>query len=209
MNNIFARKIGMTSLFDEKGNKVGVTVLEVLSSEVLQIKTNKSDGYDALVVGFVPLKEKFAKKTQLGLFKKAGVQPVRCIREIRVSDLSSYSVGQKLSLSEFSDAKVVDIIGMSKGRGFAGTIKRHHFRRGRETHGNKNHREPGSVGNHTYPAKVFKGKRMAGQMGAERVTVKNLKVFSVDAERNLFLVNGAVPGPNNATLGIKKVKLGK
>ena len=210
MNTIFAKKIGMTSIFDDKGHKLGVTVLESFPAKVLQIKTTDNDGYNALVLGFGPRKEKHTRKPQMGLFKKAGLaSPVRYIRESTATDCSQYKVGQEVGLDVFKDVKLVDIIGVSKGRGFAGTIKRHHFRRGRETHGNKSHRDPGSVGNHTYPAKVFKGKKMAGHMGDGRVTVKNLEIVSMDKDQNLLVVKGSVPGGGNAILGVRKVNKGK
>lgn len=204
MDNIFAKKIGMTSIFDAKGQRVGVTVLEAFPAKVLQIKSRESDGYDALVVGFGARKEKHTRKPQMGVFKKASVQPARYIREASASDCSQFKVGQDVGLENFKDVKLVDIIGMSKGHGYMGCIKRHHFSRGRETHGNKQHRDPGSVGNHTYPAKVFKGKRMAGHMGHTRITVKNLEVMSVVAEQNLLMIKGSVPGPINAVLNIRK-----
>ena len=204
MDTIFAKKIGMTSVFDGKGQRMGVTVLETFPMKVLQIKTKDLDGYDALVVGFQGCKEKHARKPQHGLFKKAGVPPVRHIRETRAPDCSAYKVGQEVGLDQFKDVKAVDIIGLSKGHGYMGCIKRHHFRRGRETHGNKQHRDPGSVGNHTYPAKVFKGKKMAGHMGFTRITVKNLKVMNMVTEKNLLVVIGSVPGPNNAVLDVRK-----
>jgi large subunit ribosomal protein L3 len=209
MNTVFGKKVGMTSLFDEKGHKVPVTVLEVFPTRVLQIKTDKTDGYPALVLGFGAIKEKKALRPQLGLFKKVNCAPVKYIRETDGVDIAAFQVGQELGLSAFGDVTMVDVSAVSKGKGFAGTIKRHHFMRGRETHGNKNHREPGSIGNHSDPAKVWKGKRMAGQMGNVERTAKNLKVIKIMTDKNLLIVKGSVPGANHGLVDITKVNGGK
>ena len=209
MNTVFGKKVGMTSLFDDKGQKVPVTVLEVLPTRVLQIKTPKTDGYPALVVGFGAIKEKKVRRPRAGLFKKVNCPPVKYLRETDVSDVAAYQVGQELNLAAFGAVSTVDVSAVSKGKGFAGTIKRHHFMRGRETHGNKNHREPGSIGNHSDPAKVWKGKKMAGQMGNVTRTVKNLKVIKIMTDKNLLIVKGSVPGANNGLVDITKVNGGK
>lgn len=209
MNKVFGKKVGMTSLFDEKGRKVPVTVLEVFPTRVLQIKTDKTDGYRALVVGFGPIKEKKVRRPQAGVFKKVNCAPVRYIRETGVPDVAAFQVGQELNLSALGEVKIVDVAAISKGKGFAGTIKRHHFMRGRETHGNKNHREPGSIGNHSDPAKVWKGKKMAGQMGNAHRTVKNLSVIKILTDKNLLIVKGSVPGANNGLVDITKTNGGK
>ncbi|MFH0921716.1 MAG: 50S ribosomal protein L3 [Fibrobacterota bacterium] len=209
MNKVFGKKVGMTSLFNEKGQKVPVTVLEVFPTRVMQIKTDKTDGYRALVVGFGGIKEKKIRSPQAGLFKKINCAPVRYLRETCADDAAAFQVGQELNLAAFGTASIVDVSAVSKGKGFAGTIKRHHFMRGRETHGNKNHREPGSIGNHSDPAKVWKGKKMAGQMGNVHRTVKNLQVVKIMVDKNLLLVKGSVPGANNSLVDITKTNGGK
>jgi large subunit ribosomal protein L3 len=205
LNRIFGKKIGMTTLFDDKGQKMAVTVVQVLPSKVLQIKTKKTDGYDALVVGFDSCKEKGVTKARLGIFKKANVPAMREMREMKADDVSKFQVGQEIGAESFESVKMVNVEGVSKGRGFAGVIKRHHFQRGRETHGNKMHREGGSIGQHTDPARVWKGKRMAGHLGNAHCTVRNIEIVSVVKEKNLIVLRGAVPGCNNRLVDIVKV----
>ncbi|OGJ88077.1 MAG: 50S ribosomal protein L3 [Candidatus Raymondbacteria bacterium RifOxyA12_full_50_37] len=204
LNKVFAKKIGMTSVFNSEGQRLGVTVLQAFPLKILQIKTKEHDGYNALVVGFNRCREKSIRAPQRGLLKKAGSDPVRCIAETTADDFSKYSVGQEVGLDAFTGVSKVDISGTSKGRGFAGGIKRHHFHRGRETHGNKMHREGGSIGQHTDPSNVWKGKRMAGRMGGKPATVRNVEIFSIDTEKNIIIIEGAVPGANSGVINITR-----
>jgi large subunit ribosomal protein L3 len=205
MERIFGQKIGMTSLFNDKGEQVGVTLIEVFLTRVLQIKTEARDGYNALVLGFGARREKHVRSPQKGLFKKVNCPPVKHIRETSADDCAKFQVGQELGLKDFGEVKQVHVRAVSKGRGFAGTIKRHHFQRGRETHGNKNHREPGSIGQHSYPAKVFKGRRMAGHQGDALTTVRNMEVVQCVPDKNLLVVKGSVPGAKNNLVCITKI----
>jgi len=209
MNQVFGKKIGMTSLFNDKGEKVGVTVLQVYPTKVLQIKTKEKDGYEALVLGFGTKKEKRVRKPQSGLFKKVNTAPVKHIREVTAEDYTQYEVGQDVGLEQFGEVSSVHVAGVSKGKGFAGTIKRYHFGRGRETHGNKNHRAPGSIGQCAQPGKVWKGQKLPGQMGAKRTTVRNLDVVRIISEKNLIVVKGSVPGSKNSLVPITKVNAEK
>jgi large subunit ribosomal protein L3 len=205
VNKIFGKKVGMTTLFDDKGQRMAVTVVQVLPSKVVQIKTKKTDGYDAVVVGFDLCKEKGVTKPRLGAFKKANVPAMRHLREAKPDDISKFQVGQEIGLEAFEGVKLVNVEGVSKGRGFSGVIKRHNFQRGRETHGNKMHREGGSIGQHTDPARVWKGKRMAGQLGNAPCTIQNIEVVRVMKEKGLIVLRGAVPGCNNRLVDIVKV----
>lgn len=209
VNTIFGKKVGMTSIYDDKGQKMAVTVVLVFPTKVLQIKTKKSDGYDALVVGYDPCKEKLVNKPRLGAFKKANVKPMRYIRELKTDDVSKFQVGQEIGAESFENVKNVHVEGVSKGRGFSGVIRRHKFQRGRETHGNTMHREGGSIGQHTDPAGVWKGKKMAGQLGNTRCTVRNLEIVQILKDKNLIVIRGAIPGCNNRLVDIVKVNGGK
>jgi large subunit ribosomal protein L3 len=204
INKIFAKKIGMTTWFDDNGKRTPVTVVEVVSAKVVQIKKVEKEGYNALVLGFSGIEERKVNKPRMAVFKKAGISPMRFLKEVRLDDVSSYAVGQDVGLDSFGDVSNVHVVGVSKGLGFTGVIKKHNFQRGRETHGNKMHREGGSIGNHTDPAKVWKGKKMAGHHGNARVTVKNIKVVKVIPEKKLILLRGAVPGSNNNYVDILK-----
>ncbi len=205
VNKIFGKKVGMTSLYDDKGHKIAVTVVSVLPSKVLQIKTKKTDGYDALVVGYEQCKEKALVKPLLGIYKKANSGPMRYIREMHADDITQYQVGQEIGAESFENIKMVNVEGVSKGRGFAGVIKRHNFQRGRETHGNTMHREGGSIGQHTDPARVWKGKKMAGHLGNAHCTIRNIEIVQVIKDKNLIVLRGAVPGCNNRLVDIVKV----
>lgn len=188
-----ARKCGMTRIFTEAGESVPVTVLEVLPNRVTAIKTEESDGYNAVQVTTGTKKTSRLNKAEEGLFKKAGVAPGRGLWEIGTAE--GIEVGSELTVTQFEENSLVDVVGTSIGKGFAGTIKRHNFRGQRQTHGNSlSHRVPGSIGQNQTPGRVFPGKKMAGHMGDARVTTQNLRVVKVDAERNLLLVKGAVPG---------------
>jgi large subunit ribosomal protein L3 len=206
MTGILGRKIGMTSIFDEKGASIPCTVIEAGPCFVTQIKTKDRDGYDALQVGFVDKKEKRVNRPMAGHFKKSGVTAKRLVKEFRGVDVSKYQVGAEVSVGTvFSKGDVVSVIGTSKGRGFQGVVKRHHFGGGFRTHGQSDReRAPGSIGSSSYPSRVFKGMRMAGRMGGTRVTVKNLQVVGIIPESNIILIMGSVPGYNNSFVEIQK-----
>ena len=197
---VIGRKVGMTQVFAEDGTMVPVSVLADEPNTVTLLRTQEQDGYTAVQVGEGTART--TTKPRAGQLKD--LPKVRDVREFRVDDVADYEVGQTLDVSLFEDGESVDITGTSKGKGFAGTIKRHHFRRGPETHGSDSHRAPGSVGGGTYPGKVFRGTPMAGHMGHERVTVKNATIVRTDSERNLLLVKGPVPGPRNALVVVRK-----
>ncbi len=197
---IIGRKVGMTQVFAEDGTMVPVSVVAVEPNTVTDLRTLERDGYSAVQVGAGTARK--LTKPRLGQLKD--LPRVRDVREFRVDDVSGYTVGQTLDVGLFEEGESVDITGTSKGKGFAGTIKRHHFRRGPETHGSDSHRAPGSIGGGTYPGKVFKGTPMAGHMGHERTTVKHATIVRTDAERNLLLVKGPVPGARNALIVVRK-----
>jgi len=203
VSTILGRKIGMTQVWDEDDNVVPVTVIQAGPCTVSQVKTKETDGYDAVQIGFGDIKAKKVNKPMAGHFAKAGVQPMRYLREVRVEDGSEYKPGDQITVEAFADVKAVDVTGTSKGKGFQGTIKRWNFSRGPMTHGSRNQRKPGSIGQCAYPARVRKGLHMAGHMGDERVTVKNLKLVRVDTDQNLLLVKGAVPGGSNALVQVR------
>ena len=203
VNTILGRKLGMTQVFDEDDNVVPVTVIQAGPCTVSQVKTKATDGYDAVQIGFGDIKPKHVNKPMAGHFKAAGVEPMRYLREVRVPEGEEHKCGDVVSVADFAECAAVDVTGASKGKGFQGTIKRWNFSRGPMTHGSRNQRRPGSIGQCAYPARVRKGLHMAGHMGNERVTVKNLKVVRVDAEQNLMLVKGAVPGGKNAIVSVR------
>src|SRR5258705_1560585 len=209
VNGIIGKKVGMTQLFSEDGSVTPVTVIKAGPCIVVQKKTVNTDGYDAVQLGLVEEKppRKVNKPTE-GHFKRAGVPPTRVLREVRIepSDEAT-SVGDKILVDMFTENDLVDVIGKSKGRGFAGFVKRHGFHGGRATHGSMFHRAPGGIGASAYPSRVFKGTKMAGHMGDERKTIKNLRVVAVDSEKNLLMIRGAVPGPNGAYVLIKKTQM--
>ena len=204
MNGILAKKLGMTQVFTENGECVPVTVLAAGPCVVVCQKTEDKDGYTAIQIGFGLKSEKRADKATLGHFKKANLEVREYLAEFDVADLSAWPVGKEFGAAGFVDAKTVDVSGISKGHGFSGTVKRHGFQTGPRGHGTHNIREPGSLSAHTFPGRVFRGKRMAGQFGNKKVTVKNLQVVKVDGERNLIFVRGAVPGPKNGVIVVRK-----
>lgn len=207
---ILATKVGMTQIFNEDGVLTPVTVLQAGPCVVTQVKTVENDGYSAVQVGFVDKREKLVAKPQKGAFDKAGVSYKRYVRELKLDDAESYEVKQEIKADMFAAGDKVDATAISKGKGFQGAIKRHGQSRGPMAHGSKYHRHAGSNGACSDPSKVFKGKRMAGHMGAKQITVQNLEVIRVDAENNLILVKGAVPGPKKALVTVKStVKSGK
>ena len=191
---VIGKKVGMTQIFDEQGLAIPVTVIKVDETVVTQVKTVESDGYNAIQVGTIAAKEKHLTKAQLGHFKKNNLSNYRHLQEFRVENPQDYKVGDKVELSVLENVEKVDVTGKSIGKGFQGTVKRHNFGRGPMAHGSKNHREPGSIGAGTTPSRVIKGKRMAGNMGNERVTITKLKLVKVDSENSLILIKGSVPG---------------
>ena len=200
---ILGKKIGMTQIFED-GKVVPVTVIEAGPNFVLQTKTTEKDGYVAIQVGFGEKREKNTTKPLMGIFNKAGVKPQRFVRELRVESVEGYTLGQEIKVDVLGTTEFVDITGTSKGKGTAGVMKRHNFHGNRATHGvSRNHRLGGSIGNSSTPGEVYKGRKMAGRMGNEKVTVQNLKVVRVDVGNNLLLVKGAVPGAKNGYLTIK------
>ena len=200
---ILATKIGMTQIFDENGVFVPVTVLQAGPCSVVQVKTVENDGYNAIQVGFGDIRESLVNKPLKGHFAKAGVANKRFLKEFRFDNASEYAVGQEIKADIFAAGDKVDAIGTSKGKGFQGAIKRFGLHRGPMKHGSKYHRHAGSNGAATSPGRVFKGKHMPGQMGNVRVTVQNLEIVKIDAEQNLILVKGAVPGPKKALVMLK------
>ena len=203
INAIYGKKIGMTQIWDENDNIVPVTVIVAEPNKVCQVKTAATDGYEAVQLGFGAIKAKKVNKPMAGHFAKQGTEPTRYLREVRVENGEEHKCGDVVTVADFADVKNVDVTGTSKGKGFQGTIKRWNFSRGPMTHGSRNQRKPGSIGQCAYPARVRKGLHMAGHMGDARVTVKNLKLVSIDAEQNLMLVKGAVPGGKNALVSIR------
>ena len=191
---VIGKKVGMTQIFNEEGLAVPVTVIKVDPIVVTQVKTVETDGYNAIQVGTVAAKEKHLTKARIGHFAKNKLENFRHLQEFRVDNPQDYTVGQQIELSVLSDVQKVDVTGTSIGKGFQGTVKRHNFSRGPMAHGSKNHREPGSIGAGTTPSRVIKGKRMAGNMGNERVTITKLKLVKVDSENSLILIKGSVPG---------------
>ena len=205
MPGLLGKKIGMTSVFSAEGKNVPCTVIEVGPCVVTQVKTTDNDGYDAIQLGFVDKKEKHTPNPEKGHFKKAGVSPKRHLAEFKGFG-NDYALGSEITVDIFNDTLYVDVIGTSKGKGFQGVVKRHGFAGvGQATHGQHNRlRAPGSIGAASYPAKVFKGTRMAGQMGNEQVTVQNLQVVKIIPENNLLLLKGSVPGAKGSIVLIEK-----
>jgi large subunit ribosomal protein L3 len=205
INGLLGKKVGMTQLLQDDGTVVPVTVIQAGPCVVVQKKTKQKDGYDAVQLGLVEfIKAKRVNHPMTGHFKKANVAPARFVREIIVKGDEAANPGDKVMVDIFAQNELVHIVGTSKGRGFAGLIKRHHFRGGRATHGSMFHRAPGSIGSSAYPSRVLKGMRMAGHLGNERVTVQNLRVARIDQENNLLFVRGAVPGPAGGYLVVEK-----
>lgn len=203
---ILGTKLGMTQIFDDEGRSIPVTVVQAGPCTVTQVKTVETDGYAAVQIGFGDVKAKALTKPELGHLEKSGVPPVRHLKEYRMNESSSYELGQDIKVDIFEEGQLVDVTGTSIGKGFAGYQKRHNFRRGPMSHGSKNHRLPGSTGAGTTPGRIYPGKRMAGRTGAEQVTIRKLKVVAVDAERNLILIKGAVPGKPGTFLNVKPTK---
>lgn len=202
MKGILGKKIGMTQVFTEEGLVIPVTVVEAGPVAVTQIKTLENDGYEAIQVGYVDAKEKAINKPQKGHLAKAGVLK-RHLKEFRVDTVEGYEVGQEIKADLFTAGEKIDVTGISKGKGFQGPIKRHGQSRGPESHGSRYHRRPGSMGACSYPGRVFKNKKLAGHMGSVKITIQNLEVVRVDAEKNLLLIKGAIPGAKGSVVTVK------
>jgi large subunit ribosomal protein L3 len=201
-NTILGRKLGMTQVWTEEGDLLPVTVIEAGPCVITQVKTTEKEGYEAVQVGFGEIREKLVNKPRAGHFAKAGTDVKRYLAEIRLDEPTDLKTGDVITVDALSEAKTVNVSGISKGKGFAGAMKRHNFHGGPGGHGSHFHRIPGSVGQASTPSRVFKGKKLPGHMGVEKVTVRNLSVVKVDAEENVLLVKGAVPGGKNALLTI-------
>lgn len=204
---ILARKLGMTQVFDESGRVIPVTVLEAGPCVVLQVKSKDTDGYEAIQVGFLEQKESRVNKPLKGHFAKSGNKVYQYIKEFRVEDASQYEVGQEIKVDQFDSGDIIDVIGTSKGKGFQGSVKRHGFGTGPLTHGSRYHRGPGSMGA-MGPARVFRGRKLPGRKGHERITVQNLEVVRSDSDKNLLLIRGAVPGPKKSLVSVSTSKKG-
>ena len=201
---IIGKKIGMTQIFDEAGNVIPVTIIEAGPCTVTQIKTNEKDGYEAIQLGFMTAKAKQVNKPDAGLFKKIGTEPKKHLKEFRLEDISGYNVGDTVTADIFAAGEKVDVTGITKGHGYTGAIKRWNHHRLRMTHGaGPVHRQPGSMGANSTPSRIFKNKKMAGQYGNEKVTILNLDVAKIDAEKNLIAVKGAIPGARGGIVFIR------
>ena len=200
---ILGKKVGMTQYFTEAGELIPVTVVEVTPNVVLQLKTIENDGYEAVQLGFDDLREVLSNRPAKGHVAKANATPKRFIREFNNVELSEYEVGQEITVDVFKAGDIVDVTGTSKGKGFQGAIKRHGQSRGPMAHGSRYHRRSGSMGGASFPSRVFKGKALPGQMGGDRITIQNLEVVKVDAERNVILIKGNVPGSKKSLVEIK------
>jgi large subunit ribosomal protein L3 len=209
MEGILGKKVGMTQVFGDHGAMIPVTVLEVGPCLVVQRKTAGSDGYEAVQVGLVEKRPpRHVTKPMQGHFKKAGVAPTRRVAEFKIDAGEEWKAGDEIKASIFAAGEYVDVVSTSKGKGFQGVVKRHGFRGGRATHGSMFHRAPGSIGASSFPSRVYPGMRAAGRMGGARITAKNLKVVSVDADKNVILVSGAVPGSTGTYVTVKRAKKG-
>lgn len=208
MTLILGTKQGMTQIFTDDGKVFGATVIAAGPCTVCQVRTEEHDGYHAVQLGYGDTTEKRTSKPQRGHFAKAETTPKRFLREERLSQPAEHSVGDTVTVEAFAPGDVVDVVGTTKGRGFAGTIKRHGFSRGPETHGSMNVRRPGSIGQSAYPSRVFKGMKSSGHYGNARKTVKNLEVLRIDTERNLILIKGSVPGPRGGFVQVRTARTG-
>lgn len=206
---ILGKKIGMTSVFSSVGEMIPVTVLQAGPCVVTQVKTGDNDGYTAVQLGFDEIPDKKLNKPRAGHLKKTTEKGFRVLREFRTDGADAHEPGAQLDVTMFSIGDKVNVSGISKGRGFQGTVKRHQFARGPETHGCRNHRKPGSIGNSAWPAKVIKGKKMPGHMGVDRKTIKNLTIVDIRADQNIILVKGAIPGWKTGIVEIRKAGLKK
>lgn len=208
MNTLVGRKIGMSQIYNEAGALIPVTVVEVGPCFVTQIKTQETDGYTAVQIGFGVKKVKHTSKPALGHFNKANVKPLSYLKEVRVDDVTDFSLGAEIVVTDcFEEGEKIHVSGISKGKGFQGVVKRHKFSGGPKTHGQSDRlRAPGSLGQSSYPSRVFKGMRMAGRMGSERITTKNLRIVKILPTRNIVMIKGAVPGGKNSIVEIQKAR---
>ncbi len=204
MKTLIGKKVGMTQIFDEKGNVIPVTVIEAGPCSVVQVKTVETDGYNAIQLGFGTVKENKVNKPIKGHFAKAKITPMKHLREFRVNEVSSVKVGDEIKADTFAQGDSVDIQGITKGKGFQGVIKRHGQSRGPMGHGSMYHRRPGSMGSTTTPGRVFKGKKLPGHMGSQTSTILNLNVVKVDADKNVILVKGSIPGAKKSIVRVRK-----
>jgi large subunit ribosomal protein L3 len=202
-NTILGKKLGMTQVWSQDDRLIPVTVIQAGPCVVTQIKTADKEGYNAIQIGYGAIKAKKVNRPIRGHFDKAGVEPTKVLREVHVEEASAYELGQQVTVEGFAEAKKVDVTGISKGKGFAGVIKRHNFSGGPGGHGAHFHRAPGSIGQCATPSRVFKGLKLPGHMGTDRVTVRNLEVIRIDNEQNLLLVKGAVPGGKGALVSVR------
>ncbi|MGV8969722.1 MAG: 50S ribosomal protein L3 [Microbacteriaceae bacterium] len=206
---LLGKKLGMTQVWDENNKLVPVTVVEITPNVVTQLRTQEIDGYTAVQIAYGQIDPRKVNKPATGHFDKAGVTPRRHLTELRTPDIADYSLGQEIAVDIFTPGQLVDVVGTSKGKGFAGVMKRHNFAGVSSSHGShRNHRKPGSIGASSTPSRVFKGMRMAGRMGGERVTVMNLKVHAVDLDKGLLLVKGAVPGARGRIVFVRNAVKG-
>jgi len=203
VKEILGRKLRMTQMFSEEGLRIPLTAIEAGPCPVVQIKNKETDGYEAIQIGFLPVKEKSQTKARLGHFEKAGVEPQRVLREIRVDSTSEYEVGKALDCSSFEEGDRVDVTGVSKGRGFQGGMKRYGWHGGKKPHGSMHHRAIGAIAAGTNQGRIFKGKTLPGHMGNINVTTQNIEVVKVDAENNVLYVRGGIPGPNGGMVYVK------
>ena len=200
---ILGLKVGMTQIFDEDGSAIPVTVIKAGPCSITQLKDDSTDGYNSVQVGYLNVSEKALNKPKLGHLKKSDTKPVKYLKEYKVSSLDSYSLGQTITVQDFEIGQKISVSGRSIGKGFSGTVKRYSFTRGPMTHGSKNHREPGSIGQGSTPGRVFPGKKMAGRLGGGQVTVKNLEILYLNPDENILVVKGSVPGKNGNLLSLK------
>jgi large subunit ribosomal protein L3 len=205
MTGLIGEKIGMTQIFDDEGRAIPVTVVKAGPCPVVQIKTAEKDGYTSIQIGYREKKAKSVNKPMKGHFARASVTPVRVLSEFRIENPDEFSVGQELTVSQFQPGDRVKVAGKSKGRGFTGSIKRHGFSGGDDTHGCRSHRVPGSLGASADPSRVFKGRKLPGRMGGKRITALNLEIVRIDEENNLLILKGAVPGPDSGIVKVWKV----
>lgn len=206
MSNILGNKVGMTQIFTEVGDAIPVTIIKVGPCQVTNIKSVATHGYNAIQIGYQEISKTKINKPQLGHLEKISIRPLKYLKEYKLSDPKSFKLGQIINTKDFREGQFIDITGKSIGKGFAGNQKRNHFRRGPMTHGSKNHREPGSIGQSTTPGRVFPGKKMAGRLGGTQITISNLKILKIDEDENLLIVKGSVPGKPGNLLSIKTTK---
>lgn len=209
LNSFLGKKIGMTQIYSEDGKLIPVTLVQAGPCSVMQIKTVENDGYSAIQLGFDDRKKKSTTKSEIGHASKCSLEPKRFIREIKHESSADIKIGQSITVDVFQDVKVINVIGITKGKGYAGVMKRWNFKGGLNTHGSTRHRPPGSISSNTDPARVIRGKKMAGRLGGERVTIKNIDVVKVDLKRNLLFLKGAVPGHKGSYLILDNAKSGK